>query len=164
MGRSKQTPEEAEKSRQKRRAYKTNHQKARRANQRLASAPTPKGRNKERVSVEAIQAEIAVNGAKPVSARFIREHLTKGDRARQSAAATRTVVEEGVLLVGSSYSPNTPGSRLEGNVARRVASEIKNGVVSAPHTQTQLDHIVNTQLSQLALKKRRAAKEEEEEE
>lgn len=68
-----------------------------------------------------------------------------------------------MLLVGSSYSPNTPGSRLEGNVARRVASEIKNGVVSAPHTQTQLDHIVNTQLSQLALKKRRAAKEEEEE-
>ena len=49
-------------------------------------------------------------------------------------------------------------------MARRVASEIKNGVVSAPHTQTQLDHIVNTQLSQLALKKRRAAKEEEEEE
>ena len=73
MGRPKQTPEEAEKSRQKRRDYKTNHQKARRANQRLASAPTPKGRNKERVSVEAIQAEIAVNGAKPVSGRFIRE-------------------------------------------------------------------------------------------
>ena len=92
------TPEEAEKARQKRRAHKTNHQKVRRANDRLTAEPTPKGRNKKRISVEAIQAEIVANGAASVSARFIRKYLTKDDRARVSAAATRETIEEGVLV------------------------------------------------------------------
>lgn len=145
------TPEQKAASAIRRRAYKTAHQKMTRSLKNVRSAPRRPGCNRERVSIDEVRRESIVNGGTPISRRFIHEHAAAPTRSRVPDVVIRANVEEGQILVGTSFSPHTIGARLEGNVKRRVNKEIKAGLLASADP-SQTDSIVWTQMSILGAK------------